>query len=339
LTSQCIDISSIDTSMKKDIEKGLLTMSSLGVKGRLGNQIFQYAFLRICAQEYDLEVQVPDWIGRHLFGHPDPLIAKELDLVREVHVSEENIFSKYTKDEILSSIYPKERLINKNLEGYFLYRTNFYATYKGYFRSLFKPIVQIEQRLKTPLTKLQSQGQTLVGLHIRLGDYGTYPYLIAPSKWYLSYLATLWETLENPVLFIASDDLDQAIKDFKEYNPITIRDLNISLPEADFYPEFYLLSQCDVLAISNSTYSFTASMLNEKCSIFARPCFKQRKLIPYDPWYSEPYLWPAEPMAHKFTTLTNRVSNTLEFNIRRCLGLRRKLGKLQLWLKNFSTPL
>jgi hypothetical protein len=318
--------------MKKDIEKGLLTMSSLGVKGRFGNQIFQYAFLKICAQEYNLEVQIPDWVGQYLFGHNDPPIARELDLVSEIHISEENVFSKYTKDEILASVYPKQRLKNKNLEGYFLYRSNFYATYKDYFCSLFKPVAQVEQQLEEPLKKLQSHGNIIVGLHIRLGDYGRYPYLIAPSKWYLSYLDSLWETLDNPVLFIASDNLDQALQDFKKYNPITIRDLNISLPDADFYPEFYLLSQCDILAISNSTYSFTASMLNEKCRIFARPCFKRRQLIPYDPWYSEPYLWPEVPLSHRVTVLAETFFQGVEFNIHRLMGLRRKLRLLNTFL-------
>ena len=37
----------------------VVTMSSLGRLGRFGNQIFQYAFLRICANESGARVECP----------------------------------------------------------------------------------------------------------------------------------------------------------------------------------------------------------------------------------------------------------------------------------------
>ena len=80
------------------------------------------------------------------------------------------------------------------------------------------------------------------------------------------------------------------IGDFAEYQPITIKDLGVELPEAPFYPDFYVLSQCDVLAISNSTFSFAAAMLNERGKFFFRPHLLQEKLIAFDPWNSEPLL-------------------------------------------------
>jgi hypothetical protein len=53
-----------------------LTMSSLGRLGRFGNQIFQYAFLRICANESGARVECPPWIGQKLFGHADAPISR-----------------------------------------------------------------------------------------------------------------------------------------------------------------------------------------------------------------------------------------------------------------------
>jgi hypothetical protein len=49
-----------------------------------------------------------------------------------------------------------------------------------------------------------------------------------------------------------------------------------------------MLSQCDILAISNSTFSFAASMLNNNGYNFVRPRLSQKKLIQYDPWNSRP---------------------------------------------------
>lgn len=264
------------------MKKELLTVSSLGSNGRFGNQIFQYAFSKICAKKYNLEIQTPDWVGRYLFGCNDPLITEKFEVVKELMVQGENIFSLYTKEVVK----------NKDLEGYFLYRTNFYYSYKDYFCSLFKPIEDIEITLEEKLDQLKKYGSTIVGLHIRRGDYGKYPYFITPSDWYVEYLDSIWSTLKNPVLFIASDEVDKILKDFKKYNPITVKDLEISLPKAQFYPEFYLLTQCNVLAISNSTFSFAASMLNTKSVIFARPNFRYGKLIAFNPWCSDPFLWP-----------------------------------------------
>ena len=131
----------------------------------------------------------------------------------------------------------------------------------------------------------------MVGIHLRRGDYGPPPFYSTPSSWYKDYLDGLWQTLDNPVLFIASDEPLKVVKDFSEYGPITSNDLGIKLPEAEFYPDFYILSQCDVLLISNSSFSFAASMLNHHSRTFVRPHFKAGKLVPFDPWDSQPFMY------------------------------------------------
>ena len=50
----------------------------------------------------------------------------------------------------------------------------------------------------------------------------------------------------------------------------------------------------DRLAISNSTFSFTAAMLNQRspssAHAFVRPVPDARALVPFDPWDSYPLL-------------------------------------------------
>ena len=53
----------------------VLTMSSIGQLGRFANQLFQYAFLRICAQQSGARIECPAWIGQTLFGHQDAPIS------------------------------------------------------------------------------------------------------------------------------------------------------------------------------------------------------------------------------------------------------------------------
>src|SRR5687768_4815779 len=50
-------------------------MSALGKMGLFGNQIFQYAFLRLCARASRAEYQCAPWSGQRLFGLTDPPVT------------------------------------------------------------------------------------------------------------------------------------------------------------------------------------------------------------------------------------------------------------------------
>ncbi|MEG4454186.1 FkbM family methyltransferase [Microcoleus sp. N9_A1] len=276
------------------VKKPAVTMSTLGRNGRFANQIFQYAFLKIYAKEHNLKVETPAWIGQYLFGCNDSPISQELPVVSE------------ETNNLLEARIPNAKQTFKNVDfwGYFQYHTKYYAAHKKYFRSLFKPVPAIETKMKEALDCLRSRGKTIVGLHLRRGDYGYEDFFIAPSDWYREWLQGLWETLDEPILFIASDEPEKVLSDFEEYNPITTKDLGLELPEAEFYPDFYILSQCDIVAISNSSFSFAACMLNETGKFFFRPHLSAEKLIPFDPWNSEPMLRNYMPI-HFFTIVLN----------------------------------
>ena len=216
-------------------------MRKLGKKGRFANQLFQYAYLR---QESGGDYQCPKWIGQLLFNLNDPSPTKGTP----------ELSYKFPKD---STYY------NENL-----------------FKSLFKPKMQLKEMLDTEIS-LHKKGRPLVGIHLRRGDYGTFRKrsarwcFVAPTDWYLDWLAE--RQLDNPVLFIASEEAESLGKDFSDYDVFFWKDKN-------FYWDFYTLTRSNYLLISNSTFGFAASMLNEKAEEFYRPRLSQKKLIPYDPW-------------------------------------------------------
>jgi FkbM family methyltransferase len=272
------------------VKKPAVTMSKLDIN-RFGNQIFEYAFLRIYAKQHNLRCETPAWIGQYLFGHQDQPISQKLPQIQEVR-QQDGTFSVWFAEAII----PNSPTIYKNVDfsGYCQYHTKYYAPYKDYVRSLFKPATEVETKMQAAIACLRSLGKTVVGLHLRRGDYcqfNTVPFLPAPSEWYKEWLRGLWERLDEPVLFIASDEIEKVIGDFAEYNPVTAKDLGADLAEAEFYLDFYLLSQCDIVAISNSSFSFAACMLSETGKFFFRPDWSTEKLIPFDPWNSEPLLW------------------------------------------------
>lgn len=282
------------------VKMSVITMSTLGQNGRFANQVFQYAFLRIYAKEYNLRVETPAWIGQYLFGHKDKPISQQLPVVIE------------ETNELTEACIPNAKTPFRNVDfwGYFQYHTKYYAPYKQYFRSLFRPAPEIERKMTAALERLRSRGKTIVGLHLRRGDYGYEYFFVAPSEWYKQWLKGLWETLNDPVLFIASDELEKVLGDFVEYKPITSKELGIELGEADFYPDFYLLSQCDIVAISNSSFSFAACMLNEQGKLFVRPNLLMKKLIPFDPWSSDPVLRDAKVPNYATVRSIDNISNS-----------------------------
>lgn len=262
------------------VRKPTITMSTLGKNGGFANQLFQYGFLKTYALEHNLRVETPEWIGKKLFGLDDPPIGRSLP------VFPENVESNLSASHIVNS---PEVVKNVDFWGFFQYHTAYYRKHQDYWRSLFKPVGEIEAKMHSAWEGLRAKGKTIVAIHLRLGDYFyLYPDWIAPWEWYAEWLRGFWDTLDEPILYVASDQVEKVVGCFAAYQPITARDLEVELPQAEFYPDFYILSRADAVAISNSTFSFTASMLNERGKFFFRPHFPAQKLIPFDPWNSLP---------------------------------------------------
>ncbi|HEX5104365.1 MAG TPA: alpha-1,2-fucosyltransferase [Pirellulaceae bacterium] len=235
------------------MSRGVVMMSKLGQLGRFANQLFQYMFLKTYALRHDLEVQTPPWIGQQLFGLADPPIAGPLPEFVEL----------YDKDP-QRMVVPRltEPLRNVDFSGFFQYPTRYYAPQREYIRRLFTPVPEAKQPLDAAVTRLRERGRTLVALHIRRGDYGFRYFYVTPLAWYLGWLEQMWPTWESPLLIVATDEPAAVLPAFAAYRPVTAADLGLKLPIAPYFPDFYLLTQADVLAIPNSSFSFAAAMLN-----------------------------------------------------------------------------
>lgn len=250
-----------------------LAMSTLGANGRFGNQLLQYGFLRMYAHQHGLALETPDWIGRDLFDLDDPLPPGPLPVVSEESA---DLVASLNRD--IPAVYA-----DVDLWGYCCYPTGRLARHRELFRRLFRPGRKVQSAARTALARLRTRGATLVALHLRRGDFGYGRFWIAPSSWYAAWLDTLWPRFERPVLYVASDD-PAAAADFRRFRPLARGDLGVAVPGAEFYLDFYLLAEADAVAISNSTFSFAAAMLNARARAFVRPDRGQGGLVPFDPW-------------------------------------------------------
>lgn len=260
-------------------KNNLITMTKLGAYGQFGNQVLQYAFLKSYTRQHGMRAQVPPWIGQFLFDYRDPPPEKLLPQIEE------------TLEEPLL-INPGKPPANVDVAGYFRHHTKHLRPQKDRLRRLFRLKPEIEQTLNPGVLRLRKLGKTIVGLHLRCSqwDCGHSIFFIAPPEWYLAWLRPLWPTLEKPILLIATDVPENVLGHFEDFDPWTCNRLGLHLPKVSFFPDYYMLSHADVMAISNSSFSFTASMLNTQCKIFMRPDNVMKKLVPYDPWDADPLL-------------------------------------------------
>lgn len=310
------------------VEKPVLTMSSIGQLGRFGNQLFQYAFLRICAEKSGAKVECPPWIGQTLFGHNDAPISKRLPPAVECKDEGEILFDVIpefipylekladARSTRIGSEALETGLSNVDLWGFFQLKTQYLKSHQSYFRSLFQPVSDLKSALEKDLSQLRSKGKTIVGIHIRREDYITESRLgftlTFPTKWYCEWLDQKWDELDDPVLFLCSDDLDSLVHDFDKFSPVTSKNLEVKLPERisnldiEFYIDFFMLSHCDIVVTSNSNFSFVACMLNQRAKAFVRPCWDfSSKFEIFDPWDSDPLLWIGNHHPRFFKSLSD----------------------------------
>lgn len=259
-----------------------VVMSTLGRNGRFGNSILQYAFLRLYAAEYGMAYEVPDWVGRYLFDGNDPWPSAPLSVLHEADARFEDSLARR-----IPLVYR-----NYDLLGHFCYPTAAMARHRRLFRDMLSPNPVLRPRLDLAMERLRGMGRTVVAAHLRRGDFGQGPFWIAPEAWYQAWLEEHWAGLDAPVLYLATDE-PALVEAFGRYRPVTLADLGVPLPGAEFYLDFHVLSRADLMLISNSTFSFTASMLNAardggEARRFLRPDRDRRCLVPYDPWDADP---------------------------------------------------
>ncbi len=299
-----------------------VSMTSLGRHGRWGNSVFQYMFIKSFAREYGLECEVPSWAGQILFGHPDRPVTRRHEVVLRDNMtligeSSNHIRAPldFTPNRVASLTDQGRRayLLNElkiapepgnlpfhhaDLEGLFIVHTHHLAPHRDYIRELLRPGPAVARQMEQLSERLRTRGRTIIGIHIRRGDfdhvYSAQGFeFVAPTRWYLEWLEGIWGRVEDPALLVCTDNPGAVLPHFSRFKPITAESLGAEMPTdfaSDYFPDWFLLSQCDYLAVSNSTFSFSAAMLNERCREFVRPNPLGGGLIPFDPWDAQPIL-------------------------------------------------
>lgn len=258
-----------------DTAKPRVGFSELGGQGRFGNQLLQYGALRLYADRAGAEAEAPDWIGRDLFDLDDPMPTGPLTRLSEDAV------------DLLAG--PARSGVD--LFGYFCGSWKDVSHRRNDLRALFRPAQRSAGYLETAEQRVRAGGRTVVAIHLRRGDFGYGKFWVAPEEWYSVWLSKLWPTLDNPVLYVATD-APALVDRFADFEPLSANDLAAPPPGAEFLADFHVLRSADVIGVSNSTFSVSAAMLNPTIRLAVRPDPRLQALRPFDPW-SEPVLLEA----------------------------------------------
>ncbi|MBT5491471.1 alpha-1,2-fucosyltransferase [bacterium] len=251
--------------------------------GRLGNQIFQYAFLNTIAKDNELIVSTHMEQLTNTFEVENKNF-KQITLNRYCY----SLLRKFIKPYILNTLV-KLRLIgyikqNKNKTSYlptFISKKGFLPITlieSHYFQSevfFDKNVVDIKIKeryifqAKSILNSIPTT-QKKVFVHVRRGDYLFEEYLgesgiELPNKYFLSAIEIMKKKVENPYFIFLSDDPGYCESLFKEIEDkyISNNDINVDLA---------LMTLCEYGIVSNSSFSWWGAYLmkNRKKVIFPK---------------------------------------------------------------------
>jgi len=252
----------------------LFTMPTLGRNGRFANQLFQYAFLRLCAGRRGARIQTSLWRGQNLFDFRDPPVDTTARLLIDGEEAADPDLYLNRDDPIGDHV---------EFRGFFQYHTRHYRPHRDFIRRLFVLEPKLRRLFDDVIGQLRASGRPLVAIHLRRGDYGHAQFFRAPAQWYVDWLQS-GPGSGDPVVYLCSESPATLAGHFPAHRVFHSGLLPNLPPALAFILDFYVLTQADEVAISNSSFSFMAAMLNERAKAFVRPTLDDGCLVPFDPW-------------------------------------------------------
>jgi hypothetical protein len=226
----------------------MISFSRIGTYGRLGNQLFQYAFLRITARKLGVRFYCPRWDGDDIFDLDDGLERAE---------SPEGIDHEFDAD-------PEPGYTSRALaigDGTEI-RGNFQS--EKYFpsRELVLGWYAFKRSLKETVARKYSPSSMLdtVSLSLRIdGDYAnTREYFpLYPPAFYERGLQAV-RSRGRVLVFADRPDLAREF-----FRPLRHHDLHF-VTDLNGPEQLYLMSLCRANVITNSTFSWWGAWLNDR---------------------------------------------------------------------------
>lgn len=227
------------------------------VKAGLGNHMFQVATALSLAWDNNAEIYFSQPLNPHVFGKIPNFSLQEIPKEQFSFCEETCAFKEITFTN------------GMKIDGYFQ-SYKYFDKYKFQIRELFSPEIEIEKYITKKYGNFLSLPKT-VGVQIRY-----YKNEDPASEFFLQYgcdyLNKAFHEFDTDSLFIiSSNNLEYAQKVVPNYlNKIFL------IGEPDFI-DLFILSKCNDIIISNSSFGWWAAWLNKNCQkkvVYPRPLFR-----------------------------------------------------------------
>lgn len=242
----------------------MITHKSIGYSGRLGNQMFQYAALKIISLVMKQPIVLPNNTNLKQDGCFDftnnTWIPYKLDLLDGFNLNCE--IGEIEGDSIV-------------IDGYF----QSYSPFKGYEKEIIKEF-KFKSHILNKSQQIINFYKNPVSIHVRRGDYVKHPGYWVVTPEYIQEALDKFNDDEYTFL-VFSDDIEWCKQVFPE-GVIFIEGNNQ-------FEDLCIMSLCDHNIIANSSYSWWGAFLNQN---------PNKKVIAPKNWFSDKkdvsYLYPKE---------------------------------------------
>ena len=230
--------------------------------GRLGNNLFQFAFGFAAARELRTDFYMDEMGWFHLFKNrgywqiKNKVILKYWDRKkrREIDYTNNNIFP-------LSRL---EQLENKvSYRGYFQSEL-YFLKYKKEIREIFQFRKPFLRKMNNEFSSLLKSRRILV-INIRGGDYLNLEFLLPKEYYSKAYHEVLKSGFEPDCLLVITDDREYAEK------ALDFISNKIFLENPSLEKDLFWLTNADALIIPNSSFSWWGAWLNAKSKVTIAP--------------------------------------------------------------------
>ena len=224
----------------------MISFQELGRWGRLGNQLFQYAFLRSSARRLGVPFYCPPWVGEGVF---------QLDDAGERAQMPEGIIARYEAPAANAGFDPSALDIadGTDVGGYFQSERYFVdaAAVRAWFRFRDDAIARVRAKYQ------HVDFARSVGLHLRFGDkLRELHSVIAPPRY---YRAALRRVRGGATRLVFSDEIDRARAWLRGLpGPFVFVDGN------EPWEDLYLMTRCRDFVCSASTLSWWGAWLDPR---------------------------------------------------------------------------
>ena len=222
----------------------MISFPSLGTRGRLGNQLFQYAFLRSTAQRLGTRFHCPEWIGDRVFDLGDA----------EERAGARPLAKRYRQSRTDVGFDPRAHRIEDGTEisGFFQSARNFdEPAVRRWYRFREEAVAGVAARFAH-----LDLGDS-VGLHLRFGDKrDDLRFYLPRPRYYLDALARLPRRAH---ILVFSDDAHRSMAYLR-----SLASRAVFVAGNQPHEDLYLMSRCRDFISSPSTLSWWGAWLGSR---------------------------------------------------------------------------